>query len=188
VKRSDRPFADEFRSRTAELAEFGVAALGPLYDLTARRLVRYASMIARQQQDAEDAVHTALTKLADRPSLLVHLDAPWPYLLRMVRNEALLLRRKQARVHGAHDLSQLLTYCRVDELEQEDDYQRIWQSLRKLPTEQSEVIALKLWEHMTFAQIAEVLVISPNTAASRYRYGLEKLAILLHEFAEAGHE
>jgi len=49
-----------------------------------------------------------------------------------------------------------------------------------LPTEQSEVVVLKIWEAMTFSQIAEVLEISPSTVASRYRYGLEKLAATLH--------
>jgi RNA polymerase sigma-70 factor (ECF subfamily) len=34
---------------------------------------------------------------------------------------------------------------------------------------------LKLWERQTFEQIAATLDISPNTAASRYRYALDKL-------------
>jgi RNA polymerase sigma-70 factor (ECF subfamily) len=36
-------------------------------------------------------------------------------------------------------------------------------------------VHLKLWEHLTFEQIAEALEIPANTAASRYRYGLDKL-------------
>ncbi len=34
---------------------------------------------------------------------------------------------------------------------------------------------LKLWEGATFAQIAETLGIPANTAASRYRYAIDKL-------------
>jgi RNA polymerase sigma-70 factor (ECF subfamily) len=45
-------------------------------------------------------------------------------------------------------------------------------------------VHLKLWEEMTFAQIAEALEISPNTAASRYRYGLDKLQTLLRPLYE----
>jgi len=37
------------------------------------------------------------------------------------------------------------------------------------------VVHLKLWEYLTFEHIAELLDIPPNTAASRYRYGLDKL-------------
>ena len=37
------------------------------------------------------------------------------------------------------------------------------------------MVHLKLWEGLTFEEIAAALDISPNTAASRYRYGLDKL-------------
>jgi RNA polymerase sigma-70 factor (ECF subfamily) len=37
------------------------------------------------------------------------------------------------------------------------------------------VVHLKLWEGLTFEQIAGALDIPLNTAASRYRYGLDKL-------------
>jgi RNA polymerase sigma-70 factor (ECF subfamily) len=47
--------------------------------------------------------------------------------------------------------------------------------LARLPREQREVVALKVWEEMTFAEIAQVVKASPNTVASRYRYGIEKL-------------
>ena len=48
-------------------------------------------------------------------------------------------------------------------------------ALADLPSEQRAVVHLKLWENLTFEQIAEALDISPNTAASRYRYGVDKL-------------
>jgi RNA polymerase sigma-70 factor (ECF subfamily) len=37
------------------------------------------------------------------------------------------------------------------------------------------VLHLKLWEKLTFDAIAQTLDIPPNTAASRYRYGIDKL-------------
>jgi len=48
-------------------------------------------------------------------------------------------------------------------------------ALGQLPDEQRAVVHLKLWEGLTFEQIAAALDIPPNTAASRYRYGLDKL-------------
>jgi RNA polymerase sigma-70 factor (ECF subfamily) len=48
-------------------------------------------------------------------------------------------------------------------------------ALRALPDEQREVLMLKIWGGRTFDQIAAQLGISPNTAASRYRYALEAL-------------
>ena len=51
--------------------------------------------------------------------------------------------------------------------------------LEKLPAAQREVIVLKFWNHCTFEEIGELTGISPNTAAGRYRYGLEKLRAAL---------
>jgi RNA polymerase sigma-70 factor (ECF subfamily) len=47
--------------------------------------------------------------------------------------------------------------------------------LAKLPVEQREAIVLKIWHRFTFEEIGGLLEISPNTAAGRYRYGLQKL-------------
>ena len=48
-------------------------------------------------------------------------------------------------------------------------------TLAELPVAQREVIVLKIWHEYTFEEIGTILEISPNTAAGRYRYGLEKL-------------
>ena len=48
-------------------------------------------------------------------------------------------------------------------------------AVERLPDEQREVVILKIWNELTFAEIAGILEISPNTAASRYRYALGAL-------------
>jgi len=50
----------------------------------------------------------------------------------------------------------------------------------KLPPEQREVIVLKIWHEYTFEKIGELLELSPNTVAGRYRYGLQKLRACLN--------
>ena len=52
-------------------------------------------------------------------------------------------------------------------------------ALAQLPEEQREVVVMKVWGGLTFAQIAEALHLSLNTATSRYRYGMQKLETLL---------
>jgi len=49
------------------------------------------------------------------------------------------------------------------------------EALAELPEDQRAVVHLKLWDGLTFEQIAGALEIPLNTAASRYRYGLDKL-------------
>ena len=53
--------------------------------------------------------------------------------------------------------------------------------LEGLPPDQREVIVLKIWHGHTFEEIASLLDLSPNTAAGRYRYGMNKLRTCLHE-------
>jgi RNA polymerase sigma-70 factor (ECF subfamily) len=54
-------------------------------------------------------------------------------------------------------------------------------AMTHLPESQREVLVMKIWGKLTFPQIAEALDISPDTAASRYRYALSKLRELLSE-------
>lgn len=169
-------FVDRVKDCVARVAHYGVDALGPLFDLAAQRLVRFATAITRHQQDAEDAVQAVLVRLATEPELLPAADCPWSYLLRMVRNESLLVLRRKQRCATGGNLEDLSTYCPVDELEREESHRAVWLALRRLPSEQAEVVVLKIWEGMTFLQIGQILETSPHTAASRYQYALEKLS------------
>jgi len=169
-------FPERVRSCAGALAEIGVTSLGALHDLTARRLVRYAITITRNQHDAEDVVQTVLVGVAGRPKLLAGAKCPWSYLLQMVRNESLGILRRKKRYSLVGNLTDLLTRRKVDEIELEDTHRAVWQALRLLPTKQAEVVVLKIWEEMSFARISEILEISPNTAASRYQYAMNKLA------------
>jgi len=167
--------SESVRECALRLRESGAAALGGLYDLTATRLIRFATTVTRNQQDAEDAVSAVLLKVVESPAILLHAKSPWPYLLRMVRNESLVILRKRKRWSIVQGLMDLWMVTPVDELDREEMLQAVWRELRALPMEQSEVVVLKIWEDMTFQQIAEVLNIPPPTAASRYRYAMTKL-------------
>ena len=183
---------DDFMHRVQEctdrLAATGVQSLGMLFDLTAQRLVRFAAALTRHQQDAEDAVQGALTRLARQPQRLKGIARPWAYLLRMVRNEVLANARRQKHDRAAGSLADLVTFCGVDEAEREESHRAVWAALRTLPPEQAEVVVLKVWEEMTFVQIGDVLDLSPHTAASRYQYAMTKLTARLNRHWEALHD
>jgi RNA polymerase sigma-70 factor, ECF subfamily len=180
-------FSTRVRECTDRLATSGVDALGVLFDLTAQRLVRFATALTRHQQDAEDAVQASLLRLAHRPQRLAGMERPWAYMLRVVRNEVLANVRKQRHHQVGGSLVDLVTHCPVDEAEREESHRAVWAALRTLPPEQAEVVVLKIWEGMTFAQIGEVLELSPHTAASRYQYGMTKLTTRLLQHREALH-
>jgi RNA polymerase sigma-70 factor, ECF subfamily len=172
-------FADRVRSAAERLAEQGVGALGGLYDATASRLVRYASTLTRQRDDAEDAVQAALVRIALRPGLLAKANFPWAYLLKITRNEALNIVRRRRPMRSLTRPDARI-WSDAPPHGEEEIHQLVRLALRKLPSTQSEVVVLKIWEEMTFAEIGEILGQSPNTAASRYRYALQKLSQHLH--------
>jgi len=168
-------FTEQVAVCAERLAESGVAALGGLFDLTSQRLVRYATTLTQNQHDAEDAVQAAMVQVAKGLHRFCRAEQPWPYLLRMVRNEALQIARRKKRWTLTTNLTDLFTCRLVDELEIEETHRAVWSALRSLPSTQAEVVVLKIWEEMTLAQIAEILNVSPDTVASRYRYAMQKL-------------
>ena len=60
-------FAEQVRLCARICARDGVRALGSIYDVTASRLIRYATTLTRQRDDAEDALQAALVRIALRP-------------------------------------------------------------------------------------------------------------------------
>ena len=154
-----------------------------LYDMAAPRLMRYAETLTRNRADAEDALQSALVKVARKPKQLAQADKPWAYLVRVVRNEALRLINRRRPMAS---LASLLQAWRPTDcpLEQRESREQVQQAVAKLPPEQAEVVVLKIWEQFTFAEIADLIDESPNTAASRYRYALEKLSRHLQPLVE----
>jgi len=168
-------FQTKFRNCVDRLTEQPERALTEMFDLTAQRLVRFAITVTGNQPDAEDALQGAFSRIAFKPRLLAKADAPWPYLIRTVRNEALRIIQKRKgtglevaeRSSGEESIE--------SQIVQEETADTVRRLLKTLPKNQYEVVILKHWEELTFAEIAEALGLSQNTVASRYRYAMEKL-------------
>ena len=180
----ERYFPARVKHCAATLAAEGVCALGELFDVVASRSVRYAQALTRNQHDAEDALQAAFVRVALYPQGLAEATRPWAYLLKIVRNEALkIIQKKRADDWCLTDLEANAENEPIDF----EARQLVQRSLHRLPPCQAEVVVLKIWEGLTFAEIADVLGESPNTAASRYRYALEKLTQYLQPLAEEAH-
>jgi RNA polymerase sigma-70 factor (ECF subfamily) len=149
--------------------------LGRLYDRLAPPLYRYALMILADPPAAEDAIQHVFASLAARGT--ARLQSVDGYLRRSVRNECYsALRREQRELTTVE--APLLEAIRAPD-ERPDERLMIERALRELPAEQREVIHLKVFEGMTFQEIADLTGESINTAASRYRYGIDKLRAML---------
>jgi RNA polymerase sigma-70 factor (ECF subfamily) len=152
--------------------------LAGLYDRFAGTLFRHAAMILADRVAAADAVHNVFLKLAKAGSG-GDVEA-LAYLRRAVRNEGdsvMRTRRRDIVVAIDAQLLELVT----GEDDQPAQRLALEQALQQLPAEQREVVHLKVWEGLTFQEIADVTGEGLNTAASRYRYALEKLRAILTE-------
>jgi RNA polymerase sigma factor (sigma-70 family) len=144
----------------------------PFLRLVARQYVRCAA-------DADDIVQEGLVRFwkyardyaADTKA----------YLATCVKNAALdFLRARQNRkeheqaalASGAGQQPVPLFEC---SLELEESRAALEEALKQLPVEQRLVVVLKIWGELTFPQIGELMGVSHDTAASRYRYALTAL-------------
>lgn len=175
-------FVLKLRRCADDLRQQGVSALAEIYGLAAPRLVRYALTITRNQHDAEDALQAAMIRIVRRPRRLAAARHPWAYCLKIVRNEALRIIARKRPVVPASEAATAQWEISVSDLTEQNEL--IQRALNRLPREQAEVVGLKIWEGMTFAEIGLVSDVSPNTAASRYRYALEKLSTYLQPLNE----
>jgi RNA polymerase sigma-70 factor, ECF subfamily len=139
------------------------------YEAKAAGLILYGRALGLSHGEAEDVLQEtflALMRLPEFPR------EPENYCLRSFRNRALNYKRSLWRRCTRELESQRWFEKSPGENSAERDAMR---HLAGLPVEQREVIVLKIWNRCTFEEIGGLLEISPNTAAGRYRYGLQKL-------------
>jgi RNA polymerase sigma-70 factor (ECF subfamily) len=145
-----------------------LARHGPALGLFARQWVSSSA-------DAEDAVQEGFIRFWRARNRANDVA----YLYACVRTAAIDLSRTGRRREKVDERSSTADIACPFAPEQGELAESIESSLAQLPMEQCEVVVMKIWGGLTFAEIGDALKISPNTAASRYRYALERLEILL---------
>ena len=153
--------------------------LPELYDAHAAGLFHYLASFTGVEADAKDLLQELFIKLGQRaiPGDIANMRA---WLLRLAHHHAIdWLRRhsvrRQAEEAAAGRDALVETFAPQNDPDQAELARRLAHALALLPVEQRSVAQLKLWDGLTFEEIAEVQGIPLNTAASRYRYALEKL-------------
>ena len=149
-----------------------------LYDDHAPALFAFLLNFLRNEADTKDVLQEIFIKLARNSDLLKNVRDERAFLIRLAHNLAIdLIRRRGTREKNYDQLAQESISLFADAANPDETIFRrqLSEALGELPAEQRAVVHLKLWEGLTFEAIAEAQEISHNTAASRYRYGLDKL-------------
>ena len=154
-----------------------------LYREHRQALFTLALSVTGRAEQAEDAIHDAFTRLfrhGDKPK-----GNPAAYMYMSVRNAAIDQIRRNVRDRGRRQSIFEQTDPNAvghrqtpahDALDTERQ-QAVRDAIDKLTDEQREVIVMKIYGGLTFDQIAKAVEAPLSTVTSRYRRGLEKMAL-----------
>ncbi len=163
---------NEIRSR---LALNDPAALEMIWSKYASDLLGYLSAIHCSRNDAEDTLQEVFVTIARKRTSVAGARQLKPYLFQLARNVA-LNRLKQ--IKRVRDRAECISDWLVPAGSSPPDEHRIQElaaGLAELPEKQRSVLVLKFYRDKTLREIGVLLGISENTAASCFRYGIEKL-------------
>jgi RNA polymerase sigma-70 factor (ECF subfamily) len=135
----------------------------------AAELILYGRALGLSHSESEDVLQETFVALMQREEMP---ERPEHYCVRAFRNRALNFRRSLWR-RLTRELEAVRWFEQNPAASNEETVALA--ALATLPPDQREVIVLKIWHRCTFEEIGELLGISQNTVAGRYRYGVRKL-------------
>jgi RNA polymerase sigma-70 factor (ECF subfamily) len=148
----------------------------------AGRFLLFARSRTDCEADAEDVLQESLVEAWERTPAGREPDAALVFAT--IRRRAIDLARSRTRRVRREELvgaerDEVVWFGR--DAEDAETRALLERAVRGLPEPMREVILLKVWGGLTFAQIAQTTGCPANTAASRYRYGLDALRQRLKE-------
>jgi RNA polymerase sigma-70 factor (ECF subfamily) len=152
--------------------------LEELYERHGQSLYRYLVFRLGSAEDAEDVLQETFCRFARYGLRWKFVRDPQTFVFRVARNETnRFLRRKLGRRAGE---AMIMTgaaggFTAAFTAPDDQTLVALLRSADDLPAEQKEAVFLKVFDGLTFNEIGSVCGIPANTAASRYRYGIEKL-------------
>jgi RNA polymerase sigma-70 factor (ECF subfamily) len=173
---------DENRSDNLLRAALGrndPAAVELMWDRYAKDLLIFLQAALCSRHDAEDVLQTVFVRIVRKHHRLARAQCLDAYVYRIARNEAYRLVSRRKRDRKAQGITEAWLIVSESNREPSDLAEQLQAALAQLPQPQREVIIMKIYGQKTFLEISGLLGISQNTAASRYRYGIEKLQNLL---------
>ncbi|HZE40640.1 MAG TPA: SigE family RNA polymerase sigma factor [Stackebrandtia sp.] len=140
-------------------------------------LCRFAFLLCRDWQRAEDTVQKALTRLYLRWHR-VNSSTPRAYVSRIVVN-LLHDERRLFRFQRERSTSEPPEEAQADHAEATTTRLAMLEALSRLPARQRLAVVLRFWEDLSVEQTAEIMKCSQGTVKSQTARGLQTLRGLL---------
>jgi RNA polymerase sigma-70 factor (ECF subfamily) len=158
-----------------------VAEFDRLVEATQDELIRFAFYRLGSQDDAEDVVQDVYVEAYRDRAKRRHVTGVRPYLFRMVGNRCVDLLRARSRQSGEPVGEEKASTAddAFSSLAAREEAQALSRLLDSIPRKEAEVIRLRAFAELSFAEIADAVGSSVPTVKSRFRYGLDKLRRLL---------
>jgi RNA polymerase sigma-70 factor (ECF subfamily) len=156
----------------ARLARGEEAAFAELYDACADRLHRYVAMRLGSPHAASDVVQDAFLRAVKSRRRFRSVENPIAYMFQIARNEA--MRASKRRPAAERSLGTDEEFTGHDAVSR-DDAEIVASALTRLMSDDREIVELKIFGGLTFAEIADVTKMPQATVATRYRRALESL-------------
>lgn len=156
-----------------------------LYDEQGSALFAFVLNLTRSEADTKDILQEIFCRVAREPALLRGVKSPGAFLMKMGYRMVIdQHRRRSVRERHAKETGACEIFATTADPDEREFRRALTDAMTTLPSEQRAVLHLKLWEELTFEEIAEALEVPANTAASRYRYGIDKLRDALRPLYE----
>ena len=155
------------------------------------RLLLFARGWCQSRHDAEDLVQEAILRMWHHQVDKGGMPPDLPLVFSTIRfcglNHHRYESRRRKREESIIYLNDFQDFWLDPVLEEDEEALILRDAVQHLSPKLRDVVVMKFWGGLTFLQISEALAISPNTAASRYRYALEQLAHAMRRIKEERH-
>lgn len=182
----ERAFSVKFEDRrlVSRLHRGNATALSQVYERYRHDLLRLALSLLGDRAGAEDVVQDVFVGFAGAARTFRLTGSLKGYLATCTANAArnrlkAVSRRAAASLDEAANVA-----CGADGPDSwailSERFRQVGTAMTHLPAEQREVVTLRLYGDMAFREIAAWQKTSIKTVQSRYRYGLDKLRLLVN--------
>jgi RNA polymerase sigma-70 factor (sigma-E family) len=136
-------------------------------------LLRFAYLVTGSQDEAEEAVQTALTKACELWPRIRRTSDPDAYVRRMIANAHVSAWRKFGR--RVSPVAEVRAGAATDPADAVTRDDAVWRVCSGLPRQQRATVVLRFYEDLDYAEIARILDIAEVTVRSHIHRALATL-------------